>query len=61
MIIKPERIEQYKETYLKQYGLELSDKEATSQLLNLMELVKTVYGDNVIRIVSIDNQNQRCE
>ena len=39
-------IKEFKEIYAKNYGVELSDKEATRRANNLVALYAAVYGDN---------------
>ena len=39
-------IDEFKQLYLKHYGVELSDEEATRRANNLVALYAAVYGDN---------------
>ena len=39
-------IEEFKKLYVKNYGIELSDEEATRRANNLVALYATVYGEN---------------
>ncbi len=39
-------IEEYKELYLKNFGVELLDDEASKRAINLVDLYSAVYGDN---------------
>jgi len=39
-------IKEFKRIYAKNYGIELSDEEATRRANNLVALYATVYGDN---------------
>jgi len=45
-MLPKEAIEEFKKLYLKNYGIQLSDKEATYRANNLVALFTAVYGDN---------------
>jgi hypothetical protein len=40
----PKAIQEFKELYLRRYGVVLSDAEATDQAARLLRLYKAVYG-----------------
>ena len=42
-MLPQEAIEQFKEIYLKRYGVKLSDEEASSRANNLFNLYKVTY------------------
>lgn len=44
-MLPPEAIEEFKEIYLRNYGVELSDDEASARAGNLMNLYRVVYGE----------------
>ena len=45
-MLPKEAIEEYKKIYAKNYGVELSDEEATRRANNLVGLYGAVYGNN---------------
>lgn len=44
-MLPKEAIEEYKKIYTKNYGVELSEEEATQRANNLVALYGAVYGD----------------
>ena len=49
-MLPKEAIEEFKRLYAKNYGVELSDEEATRRANNLVALYTAVYGDNSGRL-----------
>lgn len=49
-MLPKEAIEEFKRLYAKNYGIDLSDEEATRRANNLVALYTAVYGDNFGRI-----------
>ena len=47
-MLPPEAIKQFKEIYLKIYGVELADEEASLRANNLVNLYEAVYGDFIM-------------
>lgn len=45
-MLPKEAIEEYKKLYAKNYGVELSDEEATRRANNLVALYSAVYGNS---------------
>ena len=45
-MLPKEAIEEFKKLYFKNYGIQLSDEEATYRANNLVALFSAVYGDN---------------
>ena len=45
MLLK-EAIEEFKRIYKKEFGVEISDEEASFRANNLVNLYKAVYGDS---------------
>jgi hypothetical protein len=45
-MLPKEAIKEFKKLYLKNYGIQLSDEEATHRANNLVALYTAVYGDN---------------
>ncbi len=45
-MLPKEAIKEFKELYSKNYGLELSDEEASRRANNIIALYGAVYGDN---------------
>jgi hypothetical protein len=43
MVVTEEAIEEYKQEYYKEHGVELSDEEARKQATELLELMKAIY------------------
>ena len=56
-MLPKEAIKEFKRIYAKNYGVELSDKEATERANNLVALYNAVYGDNSV----ILNNNKNYE
>ncbi|MGD0576640.1 MAG: hypothetical protein ABSA74_01015 [Candidatus Staskawiczbacteria bacterium] len=50
-------IDEFKKLYLKNYGIELSDKEATRRAENFVGLYDAVYGDDP-RLFRASNQQE---
>lgn len=44
-MISEEALQRYKTLYLRKYGVELSDQEATNQAMRVLQLVRVVYED----------------
>lgn len=55
-MLPKEAIEEFKKLYFKNYGIELTDEEATYRANNLVALYSAVYGDNSSGLVN-DNKN----
>lgn len=47
-MLPKEAIKEYKEIYLKNYGVELTDEEATRRANNLVALYAAVYGEPAV-------------
>ena len=47
MKIDEEAIKQFKELYLQEYGIELTDQEVIELGIRLIMFVKAVYGKNI--------------
>ena len=45
-MLTKEAIKEFKKLYLKNYGIELSDEEATRRANNFVALYSAVYGNN---------------
>ena len=56
-MLPKEAIEQFKKLYSKNYGIQLSDEEATRRANNLVALYEAVYGDNSLGVIN-DNKNE---
>jgi len=54
-MLPKEAIEEFKKLYAKNYGIELSDEEATRRANNLVALYGAVYGNE--HFGRIDKQN----
>jgi len=57
-MLPPEAIAEFKKLYEKNYGVKLSDAEATRRANNLVALFAAVYGDNS-GLIRRDNQNKK--
>lgn len=56
MNISKEAIIEFKDLYLKEYGIQLTDSEAMEQGLRLIRFVKAVYGDSLPEKLEIKNK-----
>ena len=56
-MLPKEAIEEFKKLYFKNYGIQLSDEEATYRANNLVALFSAVYGDNS-GLIRKNNQNK---
>ncbi len=56
-MLPKEAIEEFKKLYVKNYGIELSDEEATRRANNLVALYGAVYG-NAQSDPRINNKNE---
>ncbi len=56
-MLPKEAIEEYKKLYAKNYGVELSDEEATRRANNLVALYMAVYGNTSGLIENKRNKN----
>lgn len=54
-MISQEAITEFKELYLQEYGIKLSDEQALDYGIRLVGLVKAVYGKNLPKPNNIDN------
>jgi len=54
-MLPKEAIEEFKKLYTKNYGIELSDEEATRRANNLVALYAAVYGNTSGRLESNEN------
>ena len=59
-MLPKEAIEEFKKLYAKNYGIELSDEEATRRAENFVGLYEAVYGDDP-RLFKNDNKNENLE
>ena len=57
MRLPTEAIQEFKALFQKQYGITLSDEEATLRATNLLKLYKAVYGPPDYEII-LDRQNK---
>lgn len=54
-MLPKQAITEFKKLYAKNYGIELSDKEASYRANNLVALYAAVYGDNSGRLENNKN------
>ncbi len=57
-MLPKEAIKEFKKLYLKHYGIELSDEEASYRANNLVALFGAVYGDNSTAIWTNKNNDK---
>lgn len=55
-MLPKEAIEEFKKLYFKNFGIALTDEEATYRANNLVALYTAVYGDNSSGLIN-DNKN----
>ena len=56
-MLPKEAIQEFKKLYVKNYGIELSDEEATRRANNLVALYGAVYGSDALGLEN-DNENK---
>lgn len=56
-MLPKEAIAEYKKLYAKNYGIELTDEEATRRANNLVALYEAVYGEDA----GIQNDNKKFD
>lgn len=56
-MIDKQGLEEFKELYLKEYGIQLTDEQALDYGTRLVRLVKAVYGKDLPKIVLDTDKN----
>jgi competence transcription factor ComK len=58
MDLDAESVEEFKTLYFKEYGIQLTNQQATEFGMSLINFVKAVYGNNLPKIKIDNNPNK---
>lgn len=58
-MIDQEALQEFKDLYLREYGVQLTDEQALDYGTRLVGLVKAVYGKNVPKTSDIDKDKYK--
>ena len=59
MQLNEEAVEEFKELYLKEYGVQLTNQQAVEFGARLIQFVKAVYGDDLPKLKTLDTGIKR--